>query len=180
MSEEVRRVNRELMYKGTVLEVYRDHMEFANGNVEEWDFIHHNGAAAVIPVTERGEILMVRQYRNALDRYTWEIPAGKLEYGEDPLQCAVRELSEETGFSAGKYTYLGGVSPSPGYCRETIHIYLATELSAGQSHPDENEFLDVVKMPFADAFRLAASNEMTDGKTIIGLLRAAQYLKQES
>ena len=175
-----KKLSREDVYRGRIITVHVDEVELCNGRKSKREVVDHPGGVSIVPVDGRGNVYLVRQYRYPVGDSLLEIPAGKLEYGEDPLQCAVRELSEETGFSAGKYTYLGGVSPSPGYCRETIHIYLATELSAGQSHPDENEFLDVVKMPFADAFRLAASNEMTDGKTIIGLLRAAQYLKQES
>ena len=99
MSEDVKRMGRELAYQGTVLKVYKDHMKFSNGNTEDWDFIHHDGAAAVLPVTEDGKILMVRQYRNALDRYTLEIPAGKLDSPDEAkIDCAYRELEEETGY----------------------------------------------------------------------------------
>ena len=99
MAEEVRRIGRELAYKGTVLDVYCDTMEFENGNTAKWDFIHHDGAAAVVPVTEDGKILMVRQYRNALERYTLEIPAGKLDDPKEAgIVCASRELEEETGY----------------------------------------------------------------------------------
>ena len=99
MSEEVKRVGRDLAYEGTVIKVYKDHMKFANGNTAEWDFIHHDGAAAVVPVMDDGKILMVTQYRNALERDTLEIPAGKLDApGEPGIECASRELEEETGY----------------------------------------------------------------------------------
>ena len=98
MSEDVKRMGRELAYQGTVLKVYKDHMKFSNGNTEDWDFIHHDGAAAVIPVMDDGKILMVKQYRNALERDTLEIPAGKLDDpDEEGIVCASRELKEETG-----------------------------------------------------------------------------------
>ena len=104
MSEDVIRTGRDLAYQGTVLKVYKDHMKFSNGNTEEWDFIHHDGAAAVIPVMEDGKILMVKQYRNALERDTLEIPAGKLDDpNEEGIVCAARELKEETGLSEFKY-----------------------------------------------------------------------------
>ena len=99
MSEEVKRIGRDLAYEGTVIKVYKDHMKFANGNTAEWDFIHHDGAAAVVPVMDDGKILMVTQYRNALERDTLEIPAGKLDApGEPGIECASRELEEETGY----------------------------------------------------------------------------------
>ena len=107
MSDEVRRVGRELVYQGTILEVYKDHMEFSNGNTAEWDFIHHDGAAAVVPVMDDGRILMVSQYRNALERETLEIPAGKLDKPDEPgIDCARRELEEETGYRSDNLEWL--------------------------------------------------------------------------
>lgn len=107
MSEEVKRVGRDLAYEGTVIKVYKDHMKFANGNTAEWDFIHHDGAAAVVPVMDDGKILMVTQYRNALERDTLEIPAGKLDApGEPGIECASRELEEETGYSSEDLEWL--------------------------------------------------------------------------
>ena len=119
MGEEVRRVKRELAYKGTVLNVYKDYMEFANGNTAEWDYIHHDGAAAVVPVMEDGRILMVRQYRNALERYTIELPAGKLDDpDEQGIVCASRELEEETGYRSEKLEWLITLRTTVAFCNE--------------------------------------------------------------
>jgi ADP-ribose pyrophosphatase len=170
-------LSREDVFCGRIVTVHVDEVELCNGRKSKREVVDHPGGVSIVPVDADGNVYLVRQYRYPVGASLLEIPAGKLEPGEDPLTCAVRELSEETGLEADQYTYLGGVSPSPGYCRETIHIYLATSLHMGHAHLDENEFLDVVKMPFDAAFALASSNEMTDGKTIIGLLRAAQHLK---
>ena len=171
MSNEVKRVSRELAYTGTVLKIYKDRMEFSNGNHEDWDFIHHDGAAAVIPVMDDGKILMVTQYRNALERDTLEIPAGKLDMGEDTAAAAHRELAEETGLRCGKLEFLGNFYPSVGFLDENLRMYLATELSQGETHPDDDEFVNTVKMPFDDAVKLIMNGEIKDGKTIAAILK---------
>ena len=181
MSEDVKRMGRELAYQGTVLKVYKDHMKFSNGNTEDWDFIHHDGAAAVIPVMDDGKILMVKQYRNALERDTLEIPAGKLDSkAEDRLDAAKRELYEETGYRAGKYTDLGPLYTTPAFVDEVIEMYLAEELHTeddGQ-HLDEDEFLEVEKIPLAQAVEMAERNEIFDAKTQVLILRAARLVEQ--
>ena len=175
MSEDVKRMGRELAYQGTVLKVYKDHMKFSNGNTEDWDFIHHDGAAAVIPVMDDGKILMVKQYRNALERDTLEIPAGKLDsVGEDPLDCDVRELREETGLAAERMTHLTTILTTPGFCTEKIAIYLAQGLSQGETHPDEDEFLGLIRMPLEEAFERVMRGEIHDSKTICGLMMARE------
>ena len=172
-----KKIDRKDVFSGRIVDVHVDRVELCNGRTSTREVVDHPGGVSIVPVDADGNVYLVRQFRYPVGESLLEIPAGKLESGEEPLTCAVRELSEETGFEAEKYIYLGGIFPSPGYCRETIHIYLATGLHAGRAHPDENEFLDVVKMPFAEALCLAQSNELTDGKTVIGLLRAAQYLR---
>lgn len=144
MSEEVKRVGRDLAYEGTVIKVYKDHMKFANGNTAEWDFIHHDGAAAVVPVMDDGKILMVTQYRNALERDTLEIPAGKLDApGEPGIECASRELEEETGYRSEDLEWLITLRTTVAFCDEKIDIYVAKNLIPSHQHLDEDEFINV-------------------------------------
>ena len=171
MADKVVRLDRQLKYQGTILKIYEDTV-LANGHEAHWDFIHHDGAAAVVPVADDGRILMVRQYRNALDRETLEIPAGKLEQGEDPLACAARELSEETGYTAGRFISLGTLLPSPGYCAETLHIFLALELTPGKAHLDEGEFLAVEYYPLKKLHEMTMTGELVDAKTVLAVLKA--------
>lgn len=178
MSEEVRRVNRELAYTGTVLKVYKDTMEFENGNTAQWDFIHHDGAAAVVPVLDDGRILMVKQYRNALDRNTLEIPAGKLdEPGEPGLQCAMRELEEETGYKSDHFTWLITLRTTVAFCNEKIDIFLARDLCPSQQNLDEDEYIDVKAYTMEELKEMIFSGKIQDSKTVAALLAyESQYL----
>ena len=159
MSEEVRRVGRELVYKGAILEVYKDHMEFANGNHADWDYIHHDGAAAVVPVLPDGRILMVSQYRNALERHTLEIPAGKLDRPDEPGRlCAGRELEEETG-----------VKDLP-----------LEQFAAASQHLDEDEYVDVKAYAIEELKEMIFGGTIEDSKTIAAILAyESKYLKQK-
>ena len=174
MSEEVKRVGRDLAYEGTVIKVYKDHMKFANGNTAEWDFIHHDGAAAVLPVTEDGKILMVRQYRNALDRYTLEIPAGKLDSPDEAkIDCAYRELEEETGYRCDHLEYLMSVRTTVAFCDEKIDIYVAKNLIPSHQHLDEDEFINVGAYTIDELRKKIYSGEIEDSKTVAALLAYA-------
>lgn len=179
MCEEIRRVKRELMYKGTVLEVYKDSMEFANGNHEEWDFIKHNGAAAVVPVLDDGRILMVSQFRNALDRKTLEIPAGKLDDPEEEgILCAARELEEETGYKSEQLEWLINIRTTVALCNEKIEVYVARKLKAGTQNLDENEYVNVKAYTVDELKEKIFSGEIEDSKTIASVLAyEARYLK---
>ena len=179
MCEEIRRVKRELMYKGTVLEVYKDSMEFANGNHEEWDFIKHNGAAAVVPVLDDGRILMVSQFRNALDRKTLEIPAGKLGDPEEKgILCAARELEEETGYKSEQLEWLINIRTTVALCNEKIEVYVARNLKAGTQNLDENEYVNVKAYTVDELKEKIFSGEIEDSKTIASVLAyEARYLK---
>lgn len=168
------RLGRELKYQGTILKIYEDQV-IANGYECRWDFIHHDGAAAIIPVTEDGEILMVRQYRNALDRYTLEIPAGKLDDPKEPtLDCAVRELEEETGFKAKNVEFLISVNTTVAFCDEHIDIYLARDLVPSHQHLDEDEVILVERWKLEDLEELIYSGKITDSKTIAAILAYAR------
>ena len=172
------RLDRQLKYQGNILKIYEDTV-LANGHEAHWDYIHHDGAAAVLPVTSEGKILMVRQYRNALNRYTLEIPAGKLEYGESHHECGLRELKEETGCTCDDYTYLGSLIPTPAYCGEVIHMYLARGLHSGSQKLDDGEFLEVEKIPLDEAVAMVMRNEIQDSKTQIALLKTKMLLERK-
>ena len=134
MGDKVVRLKRELKYQGTILKIYEDTV-LANGHKAHWDFIHHDGAAAVVPVTDDGKILMVRQYRNALNRETLEIPAGKLDAPDEPkIECAYRELEEETGYRTEKLEYLMSLNTTVAFCDEAIDIFVARNLIPSHQH----------------------------------------------
>ena len=167
----------ETIYDGKILHVERWQVTCPNGKAAAREIVVHKGAAAVVPVYADGTTLLVRQHRVAVDRVTLEIPAGKLDsVGEDPHDCAVRELEEETGLRAGRMTLLTSLLTTPGFCTEKIAIYLVQDLSQGQTHPDEDEFLSLVRMPLEDAVAMVMRGEIRDGKTICGLLMAKEAL----
>ena len=169
--EDIRRIRRELVYKGKILNFYEDYMALPNGNTAVWDFIEHKGAAAVVPVTSDGKILMVRQYRNALERYTLEIPAGAVNYlGEPKEECAARELEEETGYRAGKLEWLMNVNTTVAFCNELIGIYVAQDLIPTSQHLDEDEFLNVEEHDLDELLAMVYDGRITDGKTAAALL----------
>ncbi len=179
MSNEVRRTNRTLKYEGNILKIYEDHMEFANGSSEEWDFIHHDGAAAVIPVREDGKILMVRQYRNALERETLEIPAGKLDDPKEPgIQCASRELEEETGYRSDRLERLLTLRTTVAFCDERIEIFLARDLIPSKQHLDENEYVEVEAYTLDELKQMIFGGKIEDSKTIAAILAyESQYVR---
>ena len=171
MSEEVKRVGRDLAYEGTVIKVYKDHMKFANGNTAEWDFIHHDGAAAVIPVMDDGKILMVKQYRNALERDTLEIPAGKLDDpDEEGIVCASRELKEETGYSSDDLEWLLTIRTTVAFCNERIEVFVARNLIPGEQHLDEDEFVDVKAYKLEELKEMIFEGKIQDSKTMAAIL----------
>lgn len=171
-------VSSETIYDGSILHVERWQVICPNGREATREVVVHKGAAAVVPVYDDGTTLLVRQHRVAVDRVTLEIPAGKLDSaGEDPLDCAVRELAEETGLRAGRMTPLTSLLTTPGFCTEQIAIYLAQDLTQGETHPDEDEFLGLVRMPLDEAVARVMRGEIRDGKTICGLLMAKTALE---
>ena len=178
--EEIRRIKRELAYKGRIINIYKDYMALPNGHTAVWDFVEHKGAAAVVPVDEQGRVPMVRQFRAPIGRVTLEIPAGKLDHpGEDPELCARRELSEETGLTAESVTKLVALRTTPGFCNETIHLYMARGLTQGERHLDEDEFLNVEWVPLEELTDRIVRGEIEDAKTIAALLMAREILRRE-
>ena len=169
MAESVIRLKRQLRYQGTILKIYEDTV-LAHGHEAHWDFIHHDGAAAVLPVTDDGKILMVRQYRNALDRQTLEIPAGKLDAPNEPkIECAFRELEEETGFKTENMEYLMSVNTTVAFCDEAIDIFVARNLIPSHQHLDEDEVIDVESWELKDLLELIYKGKMTDAKTVAAI-----------
>ena len=144
MSDEIKRVKRELKFKGKIIDFYQDTMEINGDHTVIWDFIKHKGAAAVVPVTDEGKILMVRQYRNALERYTLEIPAGALDTADEPgITCASRELEEETGYRSENLEWLINLRTTVAFCNEKIEVFVAKNLIPSKQHLDEDEFIDL-------------------------------------
>ena len=180
MAERVERLKRELKYQGTILKIYEDTV-IANGHEAHWDFIHHDGAAAVLPVTDDGKILMVRQYRNALDRETLEIPAGKLDDPKEPkIQCAYRELEEETGYRSEHLEYLMSLNTTVAFCDEFIGVFLARDLKKTQQHLDLDEDINVEAWELPDLLELIYTQKMTDSKTVAAILAYANKVGRDS
>ena len=171
-----RRVRGEIKYKGVIVTVRLDEAELVNGKIVKREVVEHPGGVTILPVDADGVCTLVRQFRYPFGRMMLEAPAGKLEYGEDPDEAAVRELSEETGFTAGRMIKLGAICTSPGFSSEVLHLYLALDLQSGKSHPDEDEFLNVVKMPLAQLVELSMNGEIDDAKTVVAALKADKLL----
>ena len=170
-------LEREEIFRGRIVYLHKDAVRLPDGSETSREVVEHPGGVTVIPVDSDGAVYCVRQYRYPYGEHLLETPAGKLEPGEDPLECAVRELSEETGFTAENYVYLGALYPSPGYCRETIHIYLATGLTPGKVHLDAGEFLDVERYTLDELADMVMKNELKDAKTVTAVLKAKHYFE---
>lgn len=169
MADEFKRLDRRLVYEGNIIDYYRDTILVPNGNVVEWDFIAHRGAAAVVAVTEEGKLLMVRQWRNALDRYTLEIPAGGLD-GEPTDVAALRELEEETGYRAKEISLLISIRTTVAFCNEKIDIYLARGLTPTKQHLDEDEFIDVKAYDVEELCEMIYAGQIEDSKTVAAIM----------
>ena len=178
MKEEFKRLDRELVYKGSIIDYYKDTVQVPNGNIVKWDFIGHKGAAAVVPVREDGKILMVRQYRNALDRETLEVPAGGLNGVDEPtLVAAGRELEEETGYKSNDIAFLITIRTTVAFCNEKIDIYVAKNLIPSKQHLDEDEFINVEAYTVEELMEKIYSTEIQDSKTICAIMTYAhKYL----
>lgn len=169
MADEFKRLGRRLVFQGSIIDYYRDTVLVPNGNVVEWDFIGHKGAAAVVPVTDDGKILMVRQWRNALDRYTLEIPAGGLN-GEPTDVAAARELEEETGYRTEDISLLISIRTTVAFCNEKIDIYVARNLKRTQQHLDEDEYIDVKAYTVGELCDMIYAGQIEDSKTIAAIM----------
>lgn len=172
----IKRIDRKLIHSGTILDIYEDTMLLPNGKTEQWDFVSHRmGAACVLAVKPDGKILMVRQYRNALERETLEVPAGKRDsVDEDTDICAARELEEETGYRAGKLEKLLSLKSTVAFCDEMIDVYLATDLEKiGEQHLDESEEIDIEAWDLKDLMDMCYSGKLQDAKTVAAIMAYA-------
>ena len=169
--EEFKRLSRDLIAHGAIIDYYQDTIRVPNGNIAKWDFIQHKGAAAVVPVDDEGRLIMVKQYRNALERYTLEIPAGGLQTAKEPtLDAAVRELEEETGYKAEHVELLISIYTTVAFCNEKIDIYLATGLTPGKQHLDEDESVQVGAYTVEELTKMIFAGEIQDSKTVAAIM----------
>lgn len=168
----------EYPFRGKILNVRVDRVLLPDGRMSTREVVEYSGAVAVVPLTETFEVIMVRQYRHPVGRELLEIPAGKIEAGEEPEACARRELAEEVGLQAGRLEFISRFYPTPGFANELTHLYLARELTPGAASPDDGEFLEVVRLPFAEALKMVLRGEICDAKTICGLLLTSRILER--
>lgn len=169
----------EKIYEGKIIEVTRETAELENGERAIREVVHHSGGVCVLPITDGGEILMVKQFRYPFKEVLLEIPAGKKEPGEDPLECGIRELQEECGARAREMIPLGKLYPTVAYDTEIIHMYLARGLSFGEQSLDEDEFLDITRIPFAEAYGMVMNGDIPDSKTQLAILKAKGFIDAE-
>ena len=166
------------IYSGRIIRVHVDEVELSDGTRSRREIVDHHGGVAVLPVDAEGYAYCVRQYRYAYGKSLLEAPAGKLEPGEDPAEAAVRELSEETGFTAGRLIPLGSYYTSPGYSTEVLHLYLAADLTQGRAHLDAGEFLDVEPHPLAELLEMVMAGQLPDAKTAVAVMQASMLLAE--
>jgi 8-oxo-dGTP pyrophosphatase MutT (NUDIX family) len=165
-------------YRGRIIRVTVDEVQLPNGVHAQLEVVHHPGGAAVVALDAAERVCLLRQYRYVAGGFIWELPAGKLEPAEPPLNTAQRELIEEAGVSAARWTPLGSYLSSPGVFSEVLHLYLARDLTAAAAAPEAAEVLEVHWVPFAEACQRAIDGDICDGKTTLGLLRAAHLLQR--
>ena len=167
-----------IIFEGKILTLRRDTVSLPNGKTAGREIVDHNGGVCIAPVTDKGELIFVRQFRYAYEEELLELPAGKLEKGEDPFEAGKRELEEETGTVAAEYFDLGKFYPTPGYCGEVIHLYAACGLTKTNMHLDEDEFLEPLKIPLEKALEMVMTNEINDGKTQALIFKVNELVKR--
>lgn len=173
MNLEEKTLDNSVVYDGKILKLVLKDVLLPNGKTAKREVVAHSGGVGVIALTKDDGILLVKQFRSPYEKTVIEIPAGKKEPGEDPLECGKRELLEETGFTAEEFIPLGELYPSPGYCGEIIHLFLAIGLNKSNQNLDEDEFLTVLKIPFSEALDMVMSGEICDSKTMVAILKTA-------
>lgn len=169
----------EIVFRGKLLTVRVDQVEQENGRKTTREVVEHPGGVGILPLNDRDEAVLVRQFRYPYGEELLEIPAGKLEPGEDPLACGLRELREETGFTAETVDSLGVIYPTPGYLDEVLHLYVARGLTPGETCPDEGEFLSIETMPFETLYQHVLDGTVRDAKTVVATLKVAARRSEE-
>lgn len=167
--------DRKLVYRGKIVDLYLERVTLPNGSIADFEIVQHPGGAAVVALDRDDRVCLLRQYRYVAGGWLWELPAGKLDPGEPPLTTAQRELEEEAGLRAARWEPLGRINSSPGIFTEVIHLFLASGLTRVPARNEIHELIEVHWIPFAEALALAETNEITDGKTLVGLFRAQQW-----
>jgi hydrolase, NUDIX family len=162
----------QMMYDGRIIKVYKDNVELADGKKSFREVVRHSGGVVILAFKDEDTILLVKQYRYPIGETVLELPAGKLEKGEDPFEAAKRELEEETGYCANKWTDLGYINTSPGFSDEKLYLYLAQDLEYTHCHPDEGEIIQAFEYKYDDVLKMIDNGEINDAKTICGLMRA--------
>ena len=162
----------QMMYDGRIIKVYKDNVELADGKKSFREVVRHSGGVVILAIKDYDKILLVKQYRYPIGETVLELPAGKLEKGEDPFEAAKRDLEEETGYCANKWTDLGYINTSPGFSDEKLYLYLAQDLEYTHCHPDEGEIIQAFEYKYDDVLKMIDNGEINDAKTICGLMRA--------
>lgn len=178
MNKSGKRINRKEVYKGKIFTVAEDTIEFPNGRTTKWDVLLHDGAAAVVPIDEDGKIILVEQYRCVADGMILEIPAGKLDKGEDPAICAARELEEETGYKAKEIIAIGSIYSAVGFSDEEVKLYVATGLEPGTMNLDEDEYVNVRKYPLQEVIDMILNGQIKDSKTIAAIFQTKEMVEK--
>ena len=175
-----KKISSKLIYDGKILRLHVDTVELPNGKQGLREVADHPGGVAIVAIDNQGNLLTVKQYRYVFSRVVEEIPAGKLERGEDPRDAALRDLKEETGATPARFTDLGKLIVSPGAYGEVLYLYLAEGLDMGETSPDEDEFLDVIRTPFDEMVRRVLAGELSDAKTVAGILKVYVMRQQKA
>lgn len=169
-------VSSDLIYTGKTIQLRVDTVEVPNKGYQKREIIEHKGAVAIVAITDDNKVVLVKQYRKAIEKEIYELPAGKIEIGETPLECAIRELKEETGYSVDSLKLIHKYYTTPGFSNQLVFIYLAKNLIPGESHLEEDEFLEVYEIDREEAYNMVINNEICDSKTAIGLLLTKELI----
>lgn len=172
-------VSEKEIFSGRIIKVRVEDVLMPDGSTAKRELVKHPGGVGIVAVTDNDEIYLVKQFRKPLEKVIYEIPAGKLDENEAPIDCGTRELKEETGLTAEKFEYMGFIYPSPGFTDEVTHVYLARGLKQGDAVPDEDEFLDIEKVPFETALKMVLNNEINDAKSVFGILKYKEIINNK-